>query len=298
MDLTPALQRIHALVDGLIAMLPGAALAFLIMLLSYAIAKRAGILVRQFSTQRWPRGTVALVFGRLLKWAILLFGLLVALSVTFPTLTARDIIQFLGIGTVAIGFAFRDVLQNFLAGIILLITHPFRIGDEIAMDNVEGIVQEIETRATLVKTYDGSLVVIPNASILTRNVEVNTAYQARRAVLEFELDQDVDIQLARRSIIDGISSVNAVLKEPSPRARVRDLASGNWKVRATWWTPSSRQEWLGAKDQVIPAIVDRLRDSGIELPSDPLDSVAEAISSRPEPALETTHERSSMTSTN
>src|SRR5262249_39133780 len=149
---------------------------------------------------------------------------------------ARDLIQFLGIGTVAIGFAFRDVLQNFLAGIILLLTHPFRIGDEIALGDVEGIVEQVETRATMVKTYDGTLVFISNANILTRNVYVNTSFGLRRASFEFDLNQQADTALAGQLIVEAISGVEGVMKEPKPRARVKDFASGNWRIRATWWT--------------------------------------------------------------
>ncbi|HWX42634.1 MAG TPA: mechanosensitive ion channel domain-containing protein, partial [Blastocatellia bacterium] len=188
-------------------------------------------------------------------------------------------IQFLGIGTVAVGFAFRDVLQNFLAGIILLLTHPFRVGDEIAIGDVQGIVEEVETRATMVKTYDGTRVVIPNASILTRNVVVNTAFHLRRASVELDLDQGVDVAKAKQLILEAILDVEGVADNPQPRARVKDFSNGNWRIRATWWTASSRSEWLGAKDEVIPAIKGRLNSAGIELPSDPLDSIAEKIGS-------------------
>ncbi|HWX42011.1 MAG TPA: mechanosensitive ion channel family protein, partial [Blastocatellia bacterium] len=125
-DITPALRKIDAMMDGFFAAIPNALLALVVLALSYVIAKRTGSLVRRILASRWPRGTGGVVLGRLLRWVIMLLGLLIALSITFPSLTTRDLIQFLGIGTVAVGFAFRDVLQNFLAGIILLLTHPFR----------------------------------------------------------------------------------------------------------------------------------------------------------------------------
>jgi small conductance mechanosensitive channel len=278
-DLAPALRKIDAMIDGFVAAIPNALLALVVLALSYVIAKRTGSLVRRILARRWPRGTAGIVLGRLLRWVIMLLGVLVAFSITFPSLTTRDLIQFLGIGTVAVGFAFRDVLQNFLAGIILLLTHPFRVGDEIAIGDVQGIVEEVETRATMVKTYDGTRVVIPNASILTRNVVVNTAFHLRRASLELDLDQGVDVAKAKRLILEAISDVEGVADNPQPRARVKDFSNGNWRIRATWWTASSRSEWLGAKDEVIPAVKGKLNSAGIELPSDPLDSIAEKIGS-------------------
>jgi small conductance mechanosensitive channel len=278
-DITPALRKIDAMMDGFFAAIPNALLALVVLALSYVIAKRTGSLVRRILASRWPRGTGGVVLGRLLRWVIMLLGVLVAFSITFPSLTTRDLIQFLGIGTVAVGFAFRDVLQNFLAGIILLLTHPFRVGDEIAIGDVQGIVEEVETRATMVKTYDGTRVVIPNASILTRNVVVNTAFHLRRASVELDLDQGVDVARAKQLILEAILDVEGVADNPQPRARVKDFSNGNWRIRATWWTASSRSEWLGAKDEVIPAVKGKLNSAGIELPSDPLDSIAEKIGS-------------------
>jgi len=84
-----------------------------------------------------------------------------------PFFPASDLIKILGISGVAIGFAFQNILQNFLAGLLLLWAEPFRIGDEIKLDNYEGSVEEIQTRATFIKTYDGRRVVIPNADLFT-----------------------------------------------------------------------------------------------------------------------------------
>src|SRR5689334_22617093 len=122
MDLTPALQKIDDIVDGFIAAIPNAVLALVVFALICLAAKYAGSFLRRTLTRRWPHATLGLVFERLLRSIIVLLGLLIALSITFPSFSARDLIQFLGIGTVAVGFAFRDILQNFLAGIILLLT--------------------------------------------------------------------------------------------------------------------------------------------------------------------------------
>lgn len=151
-DLAPALARARAIVDGLVAAIPNAVVALAVF-------------------------AVALL-------AVLFIGLLVALSVALPTFQPGDVVPVLGISSVAIGFAFRDILQNFLAGILLLLTQPFRVGDQIAADAYEGTVEDIQTRATFIRTYDGRRVVIPNA-VFTDTVVVNTAFEHRR--LEFDV---------------------------------------------------------------------------------------------------------------
>jgi small-conductance mechanosensitive channel len=105
------------------------------------------------------------VLARLIGAVTLLIGFLVAFSIVAPSFQAADLIKILGIGGVAIGFAFQNILQNFLAGLLLLWSEPFRVGDEIKLDAFEGEVEEIQTRATIVKTYDARRVVIPNADL-------------------------------------------------------------------------------------------------------------------------------------
>ena len=95
-----------------------------------------------------------------------------AVSVVAPSFTASDLIKTLGIGGVAIGFAFQNILQNFLAGILLLLHEPFRIGDQINVTGLEGIVDTIQTRATIIHTQGGDRVVIPNATLFTNPVTV------------------------------------------------------------------------------------------------------------------------------
>src|SRR5262249_8849966 len=105
----------------------------------------------------------------------ILLGLLVSFSVVAPSFQASDLIKILGIGGVAIGFAFQNILQNFLAGLLLLWSEAFRVGDEIKLDPFEGTVVEIQTRTTIVRTYDVRDVVIPNSALFTRLVIVNSA---------------------------------------------------------------------------------------------------------------------------
>lgn len=86
---------------------------------------------------------------------MILVGLFVALSIVLPSFKAGDLIQLLGISSVAIGFPFRDIFQNFLASILILLTEPFQIDDQIVFKDFEGTVENIQTRATTIRTYDG-----------------------------------------------------------------------------------------------------------------------------------------------
>jgi small-conductance mechanosensitive channel len=141
------------MVDGFLARLPSlvvAAVAFLIFYFASVLLSR----VIRRATQDHRRD-LGVVFARLASAAVVLLGLLVGFSIVAPSFQAADLIKVLGIGSVAIGFAFQNILQNFLAGLLLLWAEPFRVGDQIKLDVLEGTVEDIQTRATTIKTYDG-----------------------------------------------------------------------------------------------------------------------------------------------
>src|SRR5262249_57963599 len=92
-----------------------------------------------------------------------------------PSFHARDLIQILGVGGIAVGFAFRDVFQNFLSGILLLLAEPFRIGDEIEFGGQRGEVEDVQIRATLIRGADGRLIVVPNTKLFVETVIVQPA---------------------------------------------------------------------------------------------------------------------------
>lgn len=93
----------------------------------------------------------------------MLLGFLIAAVIVFPTFNPGDLVAGLGLTSVALGFAFKDVLQNFFAGLLILWRRPFVVGDQIKVREYEGTVEEINVRSTRIKTYDGERAIIPNA---------------------------------------------------------------------------------------------------------------------------------------
>jgi small conductance mechanosensitive channel len=115
---------------------------------------------------------VALLLARVVHTSIVIIGFLIGLSVVAPSFQASDLIKVLGMGTVAVGFAFQNILQNFLAGILWLLQEPFQLGDFISVTGIEGHVSDIQARATIVSTKEARDVVIPNAVIFKNPVAV------------------------------------------------------------------------------------------------------------------------------
>lgn len=160
------------MLDAAVALLPNLILATVIFIVFLILASAVRSVVRKISQQRNHHRNLGLLLGQLAHLSVIIIGLLTALSAVAPSFHAADLIKMLGIGSVAIGFAFQNILQNFLAGILILMQEPFQIGDWINVTGLEGRVEDIETRATVVLTSKGQRIVIPNAVLFTNPVVV------------------------------------------------------------------------------------------------------------------------------
>ncbi len=157
-----------------IALLANIVLAAIIFALFLLLASFASSLTRRTLLHRRSHVGLAILFARLIQTIIAVVGFLISLSVVAPSFQVSDLVKLLGVGTVAIGFAFQNILQNFLAGILLLLEEPFRLGDLISVTGIEGNVRDVQTRATVITTKEGRKVVIPNAVLFTNPVAVES----------------------------------------------------------------------------------------------------------------------------
>lgn len=266
-ELSIVRERVRTMLEGMISLLPNLILAIIVFFLFFFVAGIFRQLVRRFTRDRRHARNLGLVLGRLAQWTIILIGLFISLSIVIPTLKAGDLVQLLGISGVAIGFAFRDILQNFLAGILILLTEPFQLGDQIVYKDFEGTVENIQTRATTIKTYDGRRIVIPNSELFTNSVTVNTAFDNRRLEYDVGIGYGDDIDRAKELILEAIRETDTVLRDPAPDALVMELAPSTVNIRARWWIhPPHRADALDSIDKVLTAIKKKLTANGIDLP--------------------------------
>lgn len=210
--------------------------------------------------------TLAELLARLASAATIILGLFVAAVVVFPTFQPGDLIAGLGITSVAIGFAFKDVLQNFFAGILILWRRPFVVGDEIKVREFEGTVEDITTRSTRVKTYDGERAVLPNGDVYTNAVLVRSAYQSRRVRLTVGIGYQDSIESARSVIHDVLNRTEGVLKSPEAWVYVSELAPSSVNFTVFFWTSPHQSNVLATTDKVITGIKLRLDDAKIDIP--------------------------------
>lgn len=266
-SLTSAWTQLIELVNSTVRLLPNIAVAVVVFALFWIGAKLARRFVKRITRHRKNARNLGLVLGRLIQGLLIALGLFLALAIVIPSFKPGDLVQLLGVSGVAIGFAFRDILQNFLAGILILLTEPFQLEDQIIFKDFEGTVEKIQTRATIVRTYDGRRVVIPNAELFTNSVMVNTAFEKRRLQYDVGIGYGDDIDKAKQLILDALNSIEGVLKDPAPEALVVELAGSTINIRVRWWIdPPRRADALATRDKVLTIVNNTLANNGVDLP--------------------------------
>jgi small-conductance mechanosensitive channel len=257
--------KIEAWTVGLQRLLPNIIVAVVVFVIILAFAWGVERAFERWAN-RHQRSNLGAVLGSFLKWVIILLGLLLGLTIVIPTLNPGDLVAGLGIGSVAIGFAFKDILQNWLAGLLILIQQPFRTGDQIVVNGFEGTVEWIETRATIIVTYDGRRVIIPNSEVYSTAVVVNTAHETRRSQYDVGIGYGDDIEKAREVMIAAVAKIPGVVEKPKPEALVWDLSESAVNLRVRWWTQSRRTDVVHIQSQVLEAIKHALDEAGIDMP--------------------------------
>lgn len=260
------LTNLTDMLRGLIALLPQIGLALVILVITWAVSKLASSLVHRLLPQNRMRASLVELMSNLLRIGIWLGGIVIAAIVVFPTITPGDMIAALGIGSLAIGFAFKDVFENFLAGILILYRRPMRIGDYIECDGVEGKVEKISIRDTHVRRTDGQLVVMPNGMLFRNPVEIRTDRDIRRVTITAGVAYDEDVDASRDVIADAVKSCDTVRSDQPVQIFAQAFGASSIDFEVTWWTGSTPLDVRRSRDEVVAAVKRALDEAGIEIP--------------------------------
>jgi small conductance mechanosensitive channel len=262
---TVIVTKLHDAANGFFAQLPNMFGAAVFLVVVWFIGKLIKRGLRSLLHRR-GRPDLGGVLGSLLFGAIMILAVMFAAAIVFPSVHPGDIISALGIGSVAIGFAFKDILQNLLAGILLLVNRPYKRGDQIVVKDYEGTVEHIESRATLIKTYDGRRVIIPNSDVYTSPVVVNTAFAHKRDQYDIGIGYGDSPSHTAETFLAAITAIDGVLADPAPEVLPWALDDNYVTLRARWWTDSTRTNVVHIRSKVILAVWEAASEHGIDLP--------------------------------
>lgn len=267
LDINPQsiIEKLDTWVDGTIKALPNIAIGILVFIAFLFISKWLGRLVKRMLKNK-GRSNFGDLLGSFTRYLIMIFGIALTLTIVAPSLSPGDLISGLGVSSVAIGFAFQDILQNWLAGIIILLRQPFEIGDQIIVDQYEGTVEKIKTRATIITTYDGKRVVIPNNTVYNNSVTVITAHDLIRSQYDVGLGYDENYMEAMKILKETVENIEGVSSEKPVETLVWDQADSWLTIRVRWWTQSERANVVKIWSKVLHDTQKAMDDAGIDLP--------------------------------
>ncbi len=259
-------DQLQDYVNGFWTMLPQMVVAFLILCLTWGLSQLGATIMGRVLGPMHLRRSLIEVLQMLVSTGIWLIGIMIAMTVLFPSLTPGKIMTAIGLGSIAVGFAFKDIFENFIAGILILFREPFRLGDYIECEQIEGRVEEITIRDTHVRQTDGQRIVMPNAMLFKSPVTVRTDRDTRRTTIICGVAYGEDVDQAREVIEKAVAKVETVRQDEPIQVFAQAFGSSSIDFEVTWWTGSRPVDIRRSRDQVVAAVKRALDNAGVEIP--------------------------------
>lgn len=240
-------EMIHTLLDAI----PNIVIGIMMLTVCLLLSK----LVRRFIKRHVTmHKSVGLVLERLCQFIFALFGILVAMAIIFPSVKPIDVLGGLGVVSLAVGFAIKDIINNFLSGMLILLQQPFKVGDEIKYKDMEGIVDYINIRYTVMTGFDGRKFFIPNGEIYSNLLIVNTGGKYRWTNIEIRLDFRHDIENIKFTLQEAIANVPGVLQDPKPSVATSHVHANSMIINCAWATLPYQKIISEVKNEVLKSM--------------------------------------------
>ncbi|MBW3551571.1 MAG: mechanosensitive ion channel [Proteobacteria bacterium] len=263
--LQPALEQVREKFMRLLASLPLLLLAFALVVV-FAWIGRA--LARRLHLLRWGSRNPYLdsLVRQVVRLALLLIGLLIALDLIGATALVGAVLGSAGVLGIMLGFAFRDLAENYLAGVMLSLRRPFEPGDHIVVDGNEGKVISLNSRATVLMTLDGNHLRLPNAMVFKSVLLNYTRNPMRRLQFSLGIGTGEDLSAARRLGVDAMCRMTAIAPEPPPNAAVQSVGDSSVQMDFFAWVDQREVDFLKTRSEAIRQVKLAIEAAGMDLP--------------------------------
>lgn len=269
-DLGTSLAHLRDTLGGLwldtLAHFPAMIVGLLALLVTWLTAHHGARLLERYLDRRHLRRSIRELILRFALVGVWVVGIMLAAMLIFPGLTPTKALGVLGVGSVAIGFAFKDIFENFLAGILILWRFPFEIGDTIACEEVTGVVERITLRNTLIRLPTDTLVILPNSRLFKNPLHVLTEQPERRIGIVVGVAYDEDLDDAVATVETAVRACKTVSDDKGLQIFPRAFGSSSVDIEVEWWTTSTLLGVRRSRGEVISAVKRSLDDAGIEIP--------------------------------
>lgn len=267
-DFQPAFLELRDIWRGFVRSLPLLGFSLLVLVITIVASRLVANATRKTLRKRLPNPLLNNVAGYTVGIVTSLLGLYIVLQIAGLTNVAMTVIGGTGLLGLVLGIAFRDITENFLASIFLSVQNPFRSGDLVEIAGVQGFVEALTTRVTILMTLEGNHVQIPNATVYKSNIYNFTSNPKRRADFTIGIGYDDSISKAQEVALKVLDDHPAVLSDPEPLALVDALGSATVNLRIYFWIDGNEHSWVKVKSAVIRLIKRAFQDVGISMPDE------------------------------
>lgn len=238
--------------------------AAVVLLAALVIARIARVVIRRLFARSPADDFLGDLFGRIASYVIVSIGLIYALEGLGVAIA--PLLGALGIAGIAIAFALQDILENFVAGIMLQLRRPFTAGDEIESGDHEGTVVAVDARTVTVLTPGGETIRLPSAEVIKNPIINHTANGQRRTTVDVGVAYDTDLDQAAQIAIDAASAVAGVAADPAPEALVHTFGPSSIDIAIRFWhAPSIAARWR-TRDEVARSVARSFEANSISIP--------------------------------
>lgn len=264
----PALTEITRLLQDAMAALPLFLLALMILPLAWYAAKMVARLVRWLLGGRLKTPFLRSVVSRIVAFPVFLIGLYIVLQVAGLTQLALSLVGGAGVVGIVVGFAFRDIAENFLASLILSVRTPFQRGDFIEVAGLSGTVKSMSTRSTLLSSVEGNQIHIPNATIFKSVIENFTSSPSRRGDFVVGVGYEAAVPEVQDIVLGCLQKHPAVLADPEPMVLVDELGAATVNIRTYYWFNGHVISPIKLKSALLRTVKTALMNAGVSLPDE------------------------------
>jgi small conductance mechanosensitive channel len=256
-----SLERIFA---RIIEFIPSLIVAVIIFVLTLYLARLSFNAVEKTLTRRKVDPELKLLMARLAQWSVIILGTIWALAqVNFDV---TGFVAGLGIIGFTVGFALKDVAENFVAGILLLLQQPFDIGDDVKVNDYGGTVTDIEIRSTTIRTWDGLLVIIPNAAVYSNPITNYSKVSKRRINISVGVGYETDLDKADKIILEVVNTLPGIKDDPAPFVVFNEFGDNSINATVYFWINTGEAGYFGSLTAVVKGIKLAFEREGINIP--------------------------------
>ncbi|WP_299831166.1 mechanosensitive ion channel family protein [uncultured Roseobacter sp.] len=267
-SLDPARRELRNFMQQTIVAMPLVLLSLFILPLSWMLARLVSRIARWMMGSRIQSPFLKDIIARTISFPVFLLGLYLVLQIAGLTQLALSVMGGAGVLGIVIGFAFRDIAENFLASLLLSIRQPFRRGDWIRVDGQEGLVQSMNTRSTVLISGEGNHIQIPNSAVFKNTIENFSAAAKRRDTFDVGIGYDASVVQVQQIITDLLNENDMIYDDPHPMVLVDSLGASTVNVKVYYWYDFSKLSPLKLKSALLRQAKKALTEGGVSMPDE------------------------------